>query len=135
MYIYATLKLLEIYLSEKLLSHTWRLFQVQSSFWVKSLYLLLLFVLQSIVIYIKLSHDLITIPGGSVVKNPPANSGEPGEPGDVGSVPGSGRYSRGRNGYPLQYSCLENSMDRGAWWATIHVVTKSLKGLSIRAPQ
>ena len=79
-----------------------------------------------------MSHDLINIPGGSVVKNPPANAGKPG---DVGSVPGSGRYSGGGNGYPLQYSCLENSMDRGAWWATIHVVTKSLKGLSIHVPQ
>ena len=53
------------------------------------------------------------LPGGSVVKNPPANAG------DVGSIPGSGRSSRG-NGNPLQYSCLENSMDRGAWCATVH---------------
>ena len=39
--------------------------------------------------------------------------------GDLGSVPGSGRYPGEGNGYPLQYSCLENSMARGAWWATI----------------
>ena len=45
--------------------------------------------------------------------------------GDLGSVPGSGRSPGERNGYPFQYSCLENSMDRGAWWATVHGVTKS----------
>ena len=51
----------------------------------------------------------INIPGGLVVKNPPANAGEAG---DVGSIPGSGRSPGGRNGNPLQYACLENSMDR-----------------------
>ena len=50
-------------------------------------------------------------PGGSVVKNPPANAGDVG---DVCSIPGSGRSPGGGNGNPLQYSCLENSMDRGA---------------------
>ena len=89
-------------------------------------------VLQSIVIYIKLSHDLINIPGGSVVNNLPANAGDPG---DVGSISGWGRYSGGGNDYPLQYSCLENSMDRRAWWVTIHGVTKSLTWLSTRAPR
>ena len=44
--------------------------------------------------------------------------------GDTGLIPGSGRSPEGRNGNPLQYSCLENSMDRGAWWATIHGVTE-----------
>ena len=58
-------------------------------------------------------------PGDSVVKNPPANAG------DAGSIPGSGRSPGGGNGNPLQYSCLENSMDRGAWQATVHGVTKS----------
>ena len=53
-------------------------------------------------------------PGGSVVKNPPA------EAGDEGSIPGSGRSHGEGNGHPLQYSCLENCMDRGAWWATVH---------------
>ena len=48
-------------------------------------------------------------PGGPVVKNLPADAG------DVGSVPGLGRPPGGGNGNPLQYSCLENSMDRGAW--------------------
>ena len=50
--------------------------------------------------------------------------------GDLGSVPGSGRSPGERNGYPLQYSCLENSMDRGAWQATIHGITKSGTRLS-----
>ena len=45
--------------------------------------------------------------------------------GDLGSFPGSRRSSGQGNGYPLQYSCLENSMDTGAWWATVHGVTKS----------
>ena len=44
---------------------------------------------------------------------------------DVGSIPGSGRSPGGGNGNPLQYSCLENSMDRGAGWATFHEVTKN----------
>ena len=57
-------------------------------------------------------------PGGSVVKNPPANVG------DVNSIPELGRSSGERNGNPLQYSCLENSMDRGAWWARVHGVAE-----------
>ena len=55
------------------------------------------------------------------------------EAGDLGSIPGSERSPGEGNGNPLQYSCLENLMDRGAWWATIHGVTKSqtrLKQLS-----
>ena len=51
------------------------------------------------------------LPGGAEVKNLPASAG------DVGSIPGSGRSPRVGNGNLLQYSCLENSMDRGAWWA------------------
>ena len=50
-----------------------------------------------------------------MVKNPLANAGEAR---DSGSTPGSGRYSGEEHGYPLQYSCLENSMDRGDWQAT-----------------
>ena len=57
-----------------------------------------------------------------VVKNPPANSEDNG---DTGLIPGSGRSSGGGNGNPLQYSCLENRMDRGAWWATVHGVAES----------
>ena len=61
----------------------------------------------------------VVVPGGSVVENPPANEGDP------GSIPGSGRAPGEGNGYPLQYSCLENPMDRGAWWATVLAVAKS----------
>jgi len=45
--------------------------------------------------------------------------------GDTGLIPGSGRFPGEGNGNPLRYSCLKNSMDRGAWWATVHEVTKS----------
>ena len=44
---------------------------------------------------------------------------------DMGSIPGSGRFTRGGHGNPLQYSCLENPMDRGAWQATVHRVAQS----------
>ena len=63
-------------------------------------------------------------PGGSVVKNQLAN-GE-----DLGLIPGSGRSPREGNGNPLQYSCLENSMDRGVLWVIVHGVTKSWIQLS-----
>ena len=49
--------------------------------------------------------------------------------GDLGSIPGSGRPGEG-NGNPFQYSCLENPMDGGTWWATVHGVAKSQTGLS-----
>ena len=58
-------------------------------------------------------------PGGLVVKSLPASEG------DTGSIPGLGRSPGAGSDNPLQYSCLENSMDRGAWWATVHGVTKS----------
>ena len=57
-----------------------------------------------------------------VVKNLAANAGDIR---DSGSIPGSWRSSEGRCGNPLQYSCLENPMDRGTWWATVHGVTKN----------
>ena len=57
-----------------------------------------------------------------MVKNLPANTGDTR---DKGSALGLGRASGVGNGRPLQYSCLENSMDRGAWWPTVHWVTKS----------
>jgi len=57
-----------------------------------------------------------------VVKNPPANAEDIR---DRGSITGSGRSSGEGNGNSLQYSCLENSVDRGAWWATVHRVAKS----------
>ena len=61
-------------------------------------------------------------PVAPVVKNPPAKAGNAR---DMGSIPGSGRSSRGGNGNPLQYSYLENPMDRGAWQATVHWVTQN----------
>ena len=57
-----------------------------------------------------------------VVKNPSANAGVIR---DAGSIPGSGRSPGGGHGNPLQYSCLENLMDRGAWWVAVHRVAKS----------
>ena len=59
------------------------------------------------------------VPGGTVVKNLPANARE------AGSIPGSGRFPGIGNNNPLQYSYLENSMDRKAWQATVHGVSKS----------
>ena len=58
-------------------------------------------------------------PGGLVVKNSPTNSG------DIGLIPGLGKYPGGGNGNPLQYSCLGNPIDGGAWWATVHEVAQS----------
>ena len=57
-------------------------------------------------------------PGGSEVKASAWNAGDP------GSIPGLGRSPGEGNGNPLQYSCLEDPMDRGAWWDTVHTVTK-----------
>ena len=54
-----------------------------------------------------------------VKKNPPANAG------DAGLIPGLGRSPGGENGDPLQYSCWDNPLDRGAWWAIVHGVAKS----------
>ena len=68
-----------------------------------------------------------------MVKNPPANAGDSG---DGGSIPGSGRSPGRGHSNPLQYSCLANPMDKGAWWAIVHSVTKSqtqLKQLSMHA--
>ena len=70
-----------------------------------------------------------------VVKNPPASAGDAG---DLDLIPGSRRSPRGEHGNPLQYSCLENPMDRGARWATVHRVTKSqirLKWFSASVPK
>ena len=58
-------------------------------------------------------------PGGSNGKESACNAG------DLGLIPGSGRCPGEGNGYPLQHCCLENPMDRGAWWATVHGVTES----------
>ena len=58
-------------------------------------------------------------PGGSEVKVSACNAGK------LGSIPGSGRYPGEGNGNPLQHSCLENSIDTGAWWAAVYGVSKS----------
>ena len=58
-----------------------------------------------------------------MIKNPPVNAGDPR---DTGLIPGLGRSPREGNGNPLQYSCLGNPMDRGAWRATVHGVAKDL---------
>ena len=69
--------------------------------------------------------------GGTVVKNPPAIAGDTR---DAGSIPGSGRSPREGNGNPFQYSCLENSMDRRVWQATVHEAAKNQTWLSDWAP-
>ena len=68
--------------------------------------------------------NIMGFPGGSNGKESACNTG------DRGSIPGSGRAAGGGIGNPLQYSCLQNSMDREAWWATVHGVTKSRIRLS-----
>ena len=73
----------------------------------------------------KFWHDystLMSFLGGPAVKNLPASVGDAR---DVASIPGLGRSPGAGNGNPLQYSCLENAMDRRAWWVTVHGVTKS----------
>ena len=81
------------------------------------------FVTKVICIYCESDYGF---PGGSVVKNLLANAG------DTGSIPGSpGRSPGGGNGSPLQYPCLGNPMDRGAWRATVHEVAKSRTRLSL----
>ena len=66
----------------------------------------------------------LDFPGGSDSKEPACNAGDPGSILRTRRSPGEG------NGNPLQYSCLGNSMDRGAWWSTVHGVTESHTGLS-----
>ena len=66
----------------------------------------------------------MVFPGGTVVKNPPANAG------DAVSLPNLGRSPGGGNGNPLQHSCLKNPMDRSAWPAIVHSVAKSCTQLS-----
>ena len=66
--------------------------------------------------------NLFNFPGDTRVKNLPANSGDTG---DVDLNPGSGRSTGEGNDNPFWYSCLENPMDRGAWWATVHGVAES----------
>ena len=77
-----------------------------------------------------ISSDYMTVkgfPGGSDGKESACNAGAAGDP---GSIPESGRSPGGGHGHPLQYYCLEYPMDRGAWLATVHAVTKSQTWLS-----
>ena len=75
-----------------------------------------------------LIHNLRkSFPSDAVVKNLLAKAGDPR---DTGLIPGWGRFPGGGNGNPLRYSCLENSMDRGAWWVTVHGATKRRTRLS-----
>ena len=71
-------------------------------------------------------HESVHVDGASqvvlVMKNPPASAGDVR---DAGSIPGLGRSPGGRHGNRLQYSCHENLMSGGAWWATVHGVAKS----------
>ena len=67
-------------------------------------------------------------PGISVGKESACSAGNPGSITRLGRDPGEG------NGNPLQYSCLENSMDRGAWWATVHKVTRVTHNLATKPP-
>ena len=62
--------------------------------------------------------------GGSVIKNTPAHAG------DIGLIPGSRRSPGEGNGNSLQYFCLEKSVDRGAWWVTLHGISKNWTQLS-----
>ena len=79
-------------------------------------------------VFILLGHILRTEASQVVLvaKNPPANAGDTRDP---GSILGSGRSRGGRHLNPIQYSCRENSMDRGAWWNTVHRVAKIRTGL------
>ena len=74
--------------------------------------------------FLNSSEQYWGFPGGSEVKASACNAG------DLGSIPGSGRSPGEGNGNPLQYSCLENPMDGGSWWATVHGVAKSQTRLS-----
>ena len=74
--------------------------------------------------FFKYINILLSFPGGSEVKNPLANAG------DEGSIPGLGRFPGGGYGNPLQYSCLQNPMDREAWWAIVNRVANSWTQLS-----
>ena len=103
------------------------------SFWMQwCLKLLLLQTLHSIPKYSLFNFSIMTMnrwirhafPGGSEVKASACNVG------DLGSIPGSGRSPGEGSGTPLQYSCLKNPMDGGAWWATVHEVAKSWTRLS-----
>ena len=101
--------------------------------YIHTIYFKMQFWLYTLLLKYHVANYRLGFPGGSALKNLPASVGDTG---DMALVPGSGRSTWRRNGNPLQYSYLENPMDRGAWWATVHEVAKSwtrLKRLSMRA--
>ena len=81
-------------------------------------------------VLIRISLVISGFPGGAVEKNPPTSAGDTR---DVGSIAGLGRSPGEGNGNPLQYSCLQNPIDRGSWQATAHGVAKSPTQLSTDA--
>ena len=83
---------------------------------------ILVYVLPKRALLLLFLYNFYDFPEGSVIKNLPANAGAAG---DSGSIPGLRRAFAGGNGTPLQYSCLENPMDREAWQVTVHWVAKS----------
>ena len=88
---------------------------------------------KSLILYLKFTFSWVScilgFPGGSMVKNLPASEG------DMGLIPGLGSSLAGRHSDPFQYSCLENSMDTGTWWAIVHGVTKGLRHDSVTKHQ
>ena len=78
--------------------------------------------LEKAALLLRETSELQGFPGGSVLKNLATNAADSG---DGSSIPGLGRFHGGGNGNPHHYSCLENPMDRGAWWPTIHGIPKS----------
>ena len=76
------------------------------------------------------SHFFSGFPGGLVVKEKKKSVANAGDVRDAGLIPGLGRFPGDGHGNPLQYPCLENSMDKGAWWVIVHGVIKSRTQLS-----
>ena len=109
----------------------WHIIIAHSLYWSLLLMLHILWVLQNIRWYVSIiigSNRIVSgFPGGTSGKEPTANAG------DVrasGLIPGLGRSPGGEHGNQLQYTCLENPMDRGVWWATVHGVAESWTELS-----
>ena len=106
------------------LCHHFSLFLLLLLFMCLRVYLYFMFVYVYILSLFTHFFFFLLFPGGSVGEIPACNTGDP------DSIPGSGRFPGEGNGNPLQYSCLENSTDRGAWQATVHGIPKSQTGLS-----
>ena len=104
------------YISQPPLQLNWACVTSSNSLWVEVTYVI------SRLKYLIAGAQPSCFPGGAVVKNQPANARDTR---DAGSIPGLGRSPGVGNGNPFQYSCLEKSMERGAWWATVHGVTQS----------